>query len=770
MPDRRVRREITPGELYRKIPISRKDFEAGETKLIKKRIPGFVRFCKSVHKRFSSLGRGGKFTEENKDAVEFLGWDLTAEEFAAASKFVLIASIIFAAIVGLIIYNSPIMEILLSVVGLDILAIMYVFLPLIVIAVYLTNYVQTYPIKAARLEQIKALTYVPEIMGYMIMSIKLVPNLEKAIEFSAEHGRGKIAEDFKKLIWDVQLGVYTTLSEALDALAYKWGKFSEEFKHSLMMIRASVIEPTEAKRYALLDKTMEEILDSIKGKMEQYARDLSQPTVMLFYIGVLLPLILIIILPVGSSFSGAPLANPIFLLIIYNILIPLTTIWFAISLIKKRPPTYAPPVIPDNFPGLPPKWKMKLGGGLFDVRIAIIGVLIIGAAGAMFLSDQGFPPRFLIEEGKSQLIPFDKTEQHVLEKAGKEPNYFAIGEEGVLYRELIGSGYTPERAEQEVLTRKQVFFMEAEHDIAPYNLIFGLLITFAVGVFVYLYYTNIYKRKLQLEIMKMESEFRDSLYVLASRMGENKPVEEALSHTKEFLPNYSVSEKIFGKTIDNISLLAMPLEAAVFDPNFGSLKDNPSAVIRGAMRLLIDSVELGVNVAARTMISLSMQLTNQEKVRKMLAVLVSDVTGMMKTMSLFIAPVVLGITSSLQRIVIITLSSIASSTMLQRTTEDVAAAAVTGVSVPGGFTEISLGTLIRPESLGTMATPTEFILIVALYIIELAIIMTYFTTKIEEDNNLLVKINIATFLPISIIVFVITIIVSNLLVVGFLGA
>ena len=51
--------------------------------------------------------------------------------------------------------------------------------------------------------------------------------------------------------WDVQLGVYSSLSEALDALAYRWGDFSDEFKRALMRIRASVLEPTEAARYAM---------------------------------------------------------------------------------------------------------------------------------------------------------------------------------------------------------------------------------------------------------------------------------------------------------------------------------------------------------------------------------------------------------------------------------------------------------------------------------------------------------------------------------------
>lgn len=764
------RGDITPGELYKRIAITRRGIERAEEKLVKLKPNWFVGFCRSVYRRFPSLGRGGKFTKENREAVEFLGWGLGPEEFVAASKFTLITSLFLSLVIGVIVYASPLKELVeLVTSGIPFLTPIYIFAPLIIISLYITNYVQTYPTEMAKLEQIRALTYVPEILGYMVMSMKLTPNLEKAIEFSAEHGRGKVADDFKKLIWDVQIGVYTTLSEGLDVLAYKWGKFSEEFKKSLMMIRASVIETTEAKRHALLDKTMSDILASIRGKMEQYARDLSQPTIMLFYIGILLPLILIIVLPVGSSFSGAPIANPIVLILIYNIIIPAITVIFAVSLVKRRPPTYEAPIIPKDFPDLPPKWKMVAGKVMIDLRIVILGVIILGVLGSIFLSQQGLPPRFMLEEGDPQLISWDKTEEYVLDQAGRPANYFEISNEGYRYAELRSRGYSEERAEEQVLMEKQLFLMRSENDVAPYNLIFGLLITGSVVVFFYLYYTSIYRRKIQLEVMEMETEFKDSLYVLASRMGENKPVEEAMKHTKEFLPNFKISDKIFGRVIDNISLLAMPLEAAVFDPNYGALKNNPSAIIKGSMKLLIDSVQLGVNVAARTMISLSMQLSNTQEVSRTLKVLVSETTGMMKTMALFIGPIVLGITTSLQRIVIITLSSIASSQFIEQASQLTEATGATGVPIPGSFTGVNISSFVNTSVIGSMASSTEFIIIVALYVVELVLIMCYFTTKIEEDNDLLVKINIAKYMPVAITVFVLSIIVSNFVVVGFLG-
>jgi hypothetical protein len=765
-------RDVSLGELYKGIAVPRKEFVSGETKLVKKKEEPFVRFCKWVYKAMPSLGKGGKFSEKHAEAIAFLGWDLNPEEFSAASKFVMLLSVALGMAVVMFVFLSGLTEVITSFTMVPALTYLYVFFPIILLVFFATKYVQDFPLNAAKVEQTRALTYVPEIIGYMIMSMKLVPNLEKAVEFSAEHGRGKIADDFKKVIWDVQLGVFNTLSEALDDLAYRWGKFSEEFKQALMMIRASVLEGSEAKRYAILDKTMTDILESIRGKMEQFARELSQPTIMLFYLGVLLPLVLIIILPVGSAFTGAPMAKPEILFVVYNVVIPLVTVLFVRKILIKRPPTYEPPQIPDSSPLLPPKNKIKLGERLVDVRAVVVLVLVIGGIGSFFLHQYGI----VFGSGADPttrvvIVPPDKTLQGVLRERALPKTYYDVkGVEGAtadgqLVDELIASrNMTLEEARQRVLMEKQTFLMRPENDVTPYNLLFGLLVTGAIAVFVFLYFTNIYKRKVQLEVMQMESEFKDSLYVLASRMGENKPVEEALQHTKDFLPTYKVSKELLGKTVDNINLLGMPLEVAVFDPVYGSMRFNPSSVIRSSMRLLVDSVQLGVNVAARTLISLSLQLSNSEKVTKLLSTLVADITTMMRSMSTFIAPMVLGITTSLQKVVMITLSGIVSSGALTGLSELELSLSEYGL---GGTFSFGSEVFLKVEAFAQMVNPAQFIAIVSLYVIELVVILMYFTTKISEDNDVLARINIAKTLPIAVIVFVVSVLVSNSLIGGF---
>lgn len=769
------KRETSIGELYGKISSTSEDFDGAQRKLVREPDHPFVRLCKSLSKMSPGFGRGGKFTEENAFAVDFLKWKMTAEEFTAASTIVIILSSLGALVLGSIVLFSPLNEIL-KILGVQqASALAYAYGPFLLIAAAIVYIFNSYPSSEAKREQTRALTYVPEMMGYMIMSIKLVPNLEKAVEFASEHGKGKIAKDFQDIIWQTQLGMYNSVSEGLDTIAYRWGHYSAEFKRALMRIRASVIENSESKRYALLDETMSEMLESIRNKMEQYARDLSQPSTMLFYVGVLLPLLLIIILPVGSSFTGAPLANPIVLFAIYNILIPLVAVTFAFNILQGRPPTYDPPVIPDNYEGLPPRWKGKFSGLIIDVRLVALLVLIVGVSASYLVSTEGITPNFILgtkgieacADGKQIICP-DLSKDGALERAGRSKTYFDITPDGggelyeQKFRERIrakGEDGSEQSAREEAITQvhaeEQLFFSQSENDIAPYKLVFGLLISFSAAVFVVLYYSSIYKRRAQIKVQQMESEFKDSLYVLASRMGEGKPVEDAMKHVMEFLPDLEISKRVFGRTLDNIKLMGMPLEQAVFDQNLGSVSKIPSSIIKGSMKMLVDSVQLGSNVAARTMIALSIQLQNAEKVNNNLKVLISDVTGTMKTMAMFIAPMVLGITTSLQRIVIVTIASIAGSGIANDTPQS-----IEGV----GASFANAGSFIKADAIANIASPTQFILIVALYIVELVIIMGFFTTKIEEDNDLLLKLNIATFLPIAVIMFVVSMVLANMFV------
>jgi len=775
---RAKKREVTPGQLYREIVVQRELFKPEGTQLFKKKVPAYVRFCKRIYKMMPSLGGRAEYSEKMRAAIEFLNWDLSAKELSAAVNFVLIISLASVFLAWFLLITSPLGEIFTGMPYVHYLLLMM----LIIVALMLTRYVYMYPFAVVELEQKRALSYIPEIVGYMIMSMKLTPNLEKSVEFAAEHGRGKIAEDFKRLLWETEVGVYASISEGLDRIAYRWGKYSPEFKRALMRIRASVLEDTETKRDAVLNKTIEELLGSIKDRMEKYARGLTQPSIVLFYVGILLPLILMIILPVGSIFTGMPLATPIGLIAIYNIAIPLGAFHFARSIVKHRPPTYEAPEIPDDYPGLPPKGKIKTRTGTMDLKVVIILIAILGIAASYYLHIEGFPPKsFLIASGQSedlQIIKPDQTEHEIIKRAGLPENYFSIPD-GPLYRQFLlyykktaEPEEAAEKAKVATIFEKKKFFMTKENDITPYNLWFGIILTFSLCLYILLYYSSIYKRRIQKEIMRMESEFKDALYILASRLGENKPMEEALRHAKEFLPNSLISQRIFSRTLDNINLLGMPLDAAVFDSRFGSVTQIPSNTIKIGMRLVVDAVRLGTNIAARTLVSLALQLDNSEKVSKLLKTLISDLTSMMRTMAVIIAPIILGITTALFRIVVLTITKITSSGVLSTEIPRLPAGGVGNVPGIGGtgltqITEsigrVNIGSFIKPEALASIAEPMQFIIIIGIYVAEIVLTILYFATMLEEDNKLVLKVQIAKYLPLALVIYIVSVMVASLL-------
>jgi hypothetical protein len=737
----------TPGQLYSSISVESRDFSENDNKLSKKIENAYVLFCKNINNRFPGLGKGSKYDEKLQNSVDFLKWDLKPEEYFAAYKFTLFTGVLLTGIIILLAYSFVLPK-MTALFGSSTLPLLITFGVPLGLFIYCLDYFKNYPQRKVNLEKIYALTFVPEILGYMIMSMKLVPNLEKAIEFASSHGHGKIAEDLKTLLWEVKVGIKSSVAEAIDELAYKWGDISQEFKKSLMKIRSSVIEISESKRFQILDQTMEDTLTSIKNKLEDYARSLSQPAMVMFYMGILLPLLLIIILPVGSAFSNSNLARPIYLILIYNIAIPIGCLVFARKVVRERPITYIPPKIPDNHPDIPPKNTIVFKNFKINIFVLmiIVGTILIGSS--LFLQNNfGLTKHnllvnegYILEDGKVSDAEFMCTTEEISLKV-TNPNLKCATERD--------------------------FWLRPENNTTPYYIIYGVLLAISLLISIYLYGTNIYKRRVQVKSQKMEVEFKDALYVIASRLGENKPIEEALKHTKNFLSKSLIAQDVFAKTLDNIRIMGLTLKASLFDPNYGALKNNPSRLINSAMLLVVDSVQLGVSVAAKTLMSYSMQLRNTDEVSKMLTNLISDITGTLNSMAKFIAPIILGITTALQRIVMSTLNSIASSNIMQDM-DGMVSGIKEGINASGmGNLDVSsvsgLGASIDPTNIAQFANSTTFLIIVAIYVIQIVIIIVYFTTMIEQENLILAKVRIAQTLPVATILFIMTTIFANMI-------
>ncbi|MFH0923065.1 MAG: type II secretion system F family protein [Candidatus Micrarchaeota archaeon] len=719
------------------------DFFMPKTEQKKKTVekpPFFVGITRSLAKVMPSFGKNKKFTSEQQDAFNFLGWDVTAEQFYAAYQVIFVFGLaIGIAMAGAVwIYGAGALadeSIRAGIAGI------FVLVPIALSFMYLR-----YPYQAVDKEKVLALAYVPEIVNYLTMSLRLTPNLEKAVEFAANHGQGKIAEDMKKIVWDVQIGRFLSVEEALDDLAYRWGAYNEDFKHALMIIRASILEGDKIKREELLNKASDDVLEGAKEKMDFYSRKLHQPTVMLYYFGILLPLLLAIILPLAGSFANIALGKAEYLVIVYNLFLPIGIYFFGSNILSQRPPTYIPPNVPEDYPGLPPIGVARILGINVPFKwfalIVIVGLLYVG-----FTTDQGDTQNFIngiLARFNPDFNPdFDGIQ--ISGTLGQAPDYLT-------HKEALAQIPHFTYFDKNALSIGSITLIPQGTFIGQFT-IFGLLIGFCLATSTWLLGKYAARKKIQDDLREMETEFKDALYVLASRLGENKPIEEALRSAVQFLPKSKVGRRIFRRVLENITMMGMTLDAAIFDETYGAMKDMPSRTIFGGMRFLSDSVELGVNVASKSLINLAVQLRNAQKIDEALRKMLEDVTVMLGTMAIFVAPVVLGVVSSMQRMI---MNSLASTTP----TSDVAAATqgitLSGVNVQG------LTDVFKSSALSETADPTTFIFIMGIYVVEVVTLLTYFNSQIEDTrNNLHTWTSIAKALPVAIILYCVVVYITG---------
>ncbi|MEW5761228.1 MAG: hypothetical protein AB1779_10745, partial [Candidatus Thermoplasmatota archaeon] len=173
------------------------------------------------------------------------------------------------------------------------------FLPLI-IPLFVLIFLRNYPISLAERIKVHTLGRMPEVINYLVMSMRLSPSLNKAIGFAAENVDEPMATALKKMLWDVYMRKYNSIEDAFLAFAYEWGEWNDDFKRSLYAVRSAELESSIEGIHRGLEKATDIILTGTKRRMENFVYSLTSPTFVLFSLGILLPMILGAMLPMAS--------------------------------------------------------------------------------------------------------------------------------------------------------------------------------------------------------------------------------------------------------------------------------------------------------------------------------------------------------------------------------------------------------------------------------------------------------------------------------------
>ena len=655
----------------------------------------YEKFCKWSAGIFQISG--GESTKEKIDPpLRLLGWELTPGMVISAT--IMTGVISLAAWSALMMANT----ILGGIIPFSLMII------LLVIPIVATGYTYMLPVYKAKNKVIKSSGEIILSVLYMIVYLRKNPNLEGAVRFAALNLEGPISKDFKGILWQIQVGKVHSIEVALEDYKNRWRAYNEDLIESLNLIETSMEEKNPRRREELLQRSIDTILEGTQEKMKHYAQGLKTPVMILNAMGAMLPVLGMIMLPLVSIFMGGAI-TPLHLIIIFNILLPVTLYWFMQRILSSRPPTVASQ--PSNEDQLPPrgKYPFEIGENTYNLPVWPIGIaifLIIGLPGLIgyFI----YPTFFPIPE-------FDPANTPNIFISGDQPN--AIN----------------------MLMRSQLIIL---------GLGLSIGITKVLG--------NTKRKAAEEEIQKIEQQFPNALFALGNKISGGTPSELALKEAADSTEGMEISG-LFRTASDNIRRMGMTFEESIFNEKYGALKDYPSQMIETIMNAVLKSSEKGTKMASSAMLTISEYLDNIHKTQEHLNDLMEESTTTLQLLAYMLAPIVSGIAVGMSQTIITAIGS------LSGATDGIEQDASGGESLPGagdgpgGMDGIltNLDTVIPPELL-------QFV--VGIYLIQLLYILGTFYMKIVEGENQTYKnMFIGKILISGITFYTITVVIISLL-------
>lgn len=221
----------------------------------------------------------------------------------------------------------------------------------IILCLFLSYYLFTYPITLQRSLGIKLSSETVTATIYMATALRETPNLERAVLFAASNLSGPLGEDLRKIVWKVYEGKYLSMDEALADYSLKWKDVNNEFVSALNILRNYL-------RKGALEEAVSIITGGTKEKMKDYALDLRGPVAVIDVLGFTFPLLAMTVAPIFLLAFPLPEATLIFASV-YGIFLPLILYWLIKFYLGKRPWTF-PIVDISEHPKYIPEGKLKI--------------------------------------------------------------------------------------------------------------------------------------------------------------------------------------------------------------------------------------------------------------------------------------------------------------------------------------------------------------------------------------------------------------------------
>jgi len=593
---------------------------------------------------------------EFRIALEFLEWDITPQQVIAFSRLAALVSAI--ALIPAAVFNI-------------------IFAPLVLIIPFaLLHVITEHPKYAAGQKAAEALSTIPRTFNHLVISLKQSPNLEQGIRFAAENGEGWLADSFRRIYWKVWTGKTRNAKHGLISLGEKSKNFMPEFERAVTLVNSAVSEKDRQKRNSSLDHSLEVLLSGAKNRVRSYVGSLFLPTLILFSLGSILPLIFISLLPV-TSFFGMSMGSPREIIIILSATLVVIGA-YSQKILSSRPPSFTVRTPESELPA----WKTIVHGKK-------VNIILLFAA--LFLLTSGIGIFYLLSE--AGLIVF-KTGLPLFDEFG---TMFAVAGAAASISITAWAWYKPRIKESK-------------------------------------------------EINELEEQALDAAYHLSARLSDGKPLEESVGFVATSMPGTKTAE-LFKTVWNNIRRRAISIEQAFTDPRTGVLNKTKSSTLRTLFRLALSGSKKGTREAADALMTFARQLEDLRDAEKTMKEMIQKNISMLKATVAFFGPVVAGI--------VVTLHEIVQSAIIS------AKHAMTSVNTQYNLFSGLSGIGEKMVSVQAMQA------IIGIYILLLSVVLIRYVTLIEQgEDKTAFAYNLARYMPVVAVVFMLTRMVSKMVIGG----
>ena len=414
--------------------------------------------------------------------------------------------------------------------------------------------------------------------------------------------------------------------------------------------------------------------------MLKYTHEIKAPLTNLYMLGIVLPTLGLALLPLASTLLGG-VVKWTHVFVLFNLIIPFFVFYLTTNVMLKRPGGHGESSLLERNP-LYYQYINKgvyLKAGAICLPFLLLGLLPL------------FYPAF------ARMVGWQED--------------FALADLGL---SVFGSG-------------NFFGYLDGNGPFGIGALVLSLFIPFSIAMFFALSFSLRTKEliKTREQSNELEKEFNNSLFTLANRLGDGTPAEIAFSKVAESSKGQK-TENFFRIVHTNIQSMGMSLEEAIFNPQRGALVYYPSNLIATSMRILVESVKKGLKVAAQSLMSISEYVRNIQKINERLRDLLAEVVSDMSSNMTFLAPLLAGI--------VVGLASMITGILGQLKNMMDLGGAETSIA---GFG--SVGGIVDLFDITKMVPPYFMQVAIGIYIIEIIFILTSTLVVVDSGEDKLRK-------------------------------